>query len=415
MSALLLFILLFLLLSAFFSAAEIAFISANRVGIEVEKNRGTLRGRVLAGFYDRPKEFLGIMLVGNNIALVVFTTLMTRLLHPFFSALTDSEVGLLLLHTLLITVVVLIFGEFLPKVLARLYCNQTIHAFAYPMLFFKWILAVPAWIMIKISNFTLKYIFRSSIDVNVDVISRLDLEDFIEGTASPVKEEIDTELFRNALHLKEVRASDCMVPRPEIVYIDIRQSISELIALFQSSRHSRLIVCDGDIDNILGYVHHQQLLDSPESIRSVLFEMPIVPETMSAKDLMHRLIREETSIACVVDEYGGTAGIVTLEDMLEEIFGEIEDEHDEEEYIEEQISEHAYRFSGRLEIDYLNEKYPGLDLPDGDYLTLSGYLVMTSGTIPDEGETIELGDYRFICEVVSDKKIETVRVERLQD
>ena len=410
MSTLVVFLILFLLLSAFFSGSEIAFISANKLTIEMEKNRGSRRGRILARFYEEPKTFLGTMLVGNNIALVVFALLMTELLSPFVEPLVGDGWAFLLLSTLIITLVVLIFGEFLPKVLFRLYANEAITALAFPLAFFQWLLLLPAWLMTKLSNFILKYVLRTSIDVREDAITRLDLQDFIEGTISPEEEEIETDMFKNALHLKDVRAEECMVPRPEITHVDVTESVETLSTMFEDTRHSRIIVTEGDIDNVIGYVHHQQLLNDPTTIRQAMRRIDFVPESMSVKDLMFEMIRRGVSIACIVDEFGGTAGIITLEDILEEIFGEIEDEHDDEDYIDEQITEGEYRFSGRLEIDHINEKYEEIKIPFGEYNTLSGYIVMTTGEIPEEGDEILLGSYKFIFEKVSERKIEIIRL-----
>jgi CBS domain containing-hemolysin-like protein len=414
MTSLIIFIVVFLLLSAFFSGAEIAFISANKLSIEVEKNSGSRTGKILARFYNAPKQFLGTMLVGNNIALVAFTLLMTKLLLLWLGPIVGEAGGFFFLSTLIITIVVLLFGEFLPKVLFRLYANELISAFAFPLVFFKWLLAFPSWLMIKMSNFILKYILRTSLDATEDAITRLDLQDFIEGTVTPEEEEIETDIFKNALHLKEVRVHECMIPRPEITHVDLLESVDDLADMFKEARHSRIIITDGDIDNVVGYVHHQQLLADPETIVLAMREIQFVPETMSAKDLMQQMILKESNITCVVDEFGGTAGIITLEDILEEIFGEIEDEHDTEEYVDEQLSLSEYRFSGRLEIDFINEKYENLNIPEGDYNTLSGYIIMTSEDIPDKGEELVMGDYKFIFESVSEKKIETVRLIDLQ-
>jgi putative hemolysin len=366
MSTLVIFIIIFLFLSAFFSGSEIAFISANKLTIEVEKNKGSRRSRILALFYDRPKSFLGTMLVGNNIALVVFTTLVTELMRPYLEPQIGTGGWFLMITTLIVTIIILLFGEFLPKIMFRTYANELITNLVYPLAFFRWLLMFPAWIMTKLSNVILKYVLRTSIDDAADAITRLDLQDFVEGTIAPEQDEIETDMFKNALHLKDVRVEDCMVPRPEIEHVDISTDVAELSAKFEETMHSRILITDGDI-------------------------------------------------ACVVDEFGGTAGIITLEDILEEIFGEIEDEHDEEDYIEEQIGEHEYRFSGRLELDYLNEKYDDINLPEGDYNTLSGYIVMTSGEIPEEGEVIDMGEYRFTFESVSEKKIETIRVMAFPD
>ncbi len=410
MSALVILIIVFLLLSAFFSGSEIAFISANKLSVEVEINRGSRKGKILAAFYEAPKQFLGTMLVGNNIALVAFTLLMTKLLQSWLAPFVGEAGWFFFVSTLVITIIVLLFGEFLPKVLFRLYANELISTLVYPLIFFKWLLAIPSWVMIKMSNFILKYILRTSLDATEDAITRLDLQDFIEGTISTKEDEIETDIFKNALNLKDVRVQECMIPRPEITHIDVSETIDTLAGVFKEARHSRIVVMDGDIDNVIGYVHHQQLLADPSTISQAMRPIQFVPETMSAKDLLQQMILKESNITCVVDEFGGTAGIITLEDILEEIFGEIEDEHDSEEYIDEQLSPSEYRFSGRLEIDLINEKYKNLNIPEGDYNTLSGYIVMTSEDIPNQGEELVMGDYKFIFEAVSEKKIETVRL-----
>ncbi|MCW5922694.1 MAG: CBS domain-containing protein [Saprospiraceae bacterium] len=230
----------------------------------------------------------------------------------------------------------------------------------------------------------------------------------VSGT--PGEEEVEMELLENALHLKQVRAHDCMAPRPEIVHIDVRSSVAELRQLFIESSLSRILVTEGELDNVLGYVHVQQLFSKPSNIRSIVMPIKFVPETIQVNDLLNKFIKNRTNIACVVDEYGSLAGLVTLEDALEQLFGDIDDEHDQEEFIEVQISDREYLFSGRLDVDYLNEKYPALALPEGDYNTLSGYLVMTTQTIPEQGARLELDGKTFVLELVSDKKIETVRV-----
>ncbi len=410
MTTLIILILIFLILSAFFSGSEIAFISANKLSVEVEKDRGSRKGKVLASFYDKPKQFLGTMLVGNNIALVVFTLLMTRLLEPTLRPALGTEGWFFFISTLIITVVVLIFGEFLPKILFRLYANELISILAYPLVFFRWLLSFPAWLMTKISNFVLKTILRTPVDNVEDVITRLDLQDFIEGTVSEDDEQIETDMFKNALHLKDVRGEECMVPRTEIADIDVSESVESLAEMFDRERYSRIIVTDGDIDNVVGYVHHQQLLSDPATIRQAMIDISFVPETMSAKDLMLDMILQQSNITCVVDEFGGTAGIITLEDILEEIFGEIEDEHDVESSQDVQLSPFEYRFAGRIEVDYINEKYPQLHIPEGDYNTLSGYIVMTSEDIPEQGEELIMGDYKFIFESVTERRIEVIKL-----
>jgi len=221
---------------------------------------------------------------------------------------------------------------------------------------------------------------------------------------------VEMELLENALHLKQVRAHDCMAPRPEIVHIDVQASVEDLRQLFIESSLSRILVTDGDLDKVLGYVHVQQLFTHPRSLRSMVMPIKFVPETIQVNDLLNKFIKNRTNIACVVDEYGSLAGLVTLEDALEQLFGNIDDEHDQEEFIEVQIAENEFLFSGRLDVDYLNEKYPSLELPTGDYNTLSGYLVTTTQTIPEQGARLELDGKTFVLELVSDRKIETVRV-----
>lgn len=408
-------IIIFLLLSAFFSGSEIAFVSANKLGIEVMKNKKSRRGNILAKFYEKPSEFLGTMLVGNNIALVIFTILMTQLIEPALEPIIGSNgATLLLCVTLIITAVVLIFGEFLPKTLFRLFSNDMLMALAYPLRFFKWLLAIPTYIMTILSDGLLKHILRQPTDQVESALTRVDLEHFINDKISE-EEDIDKEILTNALNLRQTKVRECMIPRTEIVHIEKSASIEEVLSTFKESRLSRVIITDGGIENVTGYIHHQQLLDNPRSIRKLVMPISYVPEAMNVQSLMYNFIKEETTIACVVDEFGGTAGLITLEDILEEIFGEIEDEHDIEDNIEHVVNEDEYVFSGRLEIDYLNEKYDNLNFPEGEYHTLSGYIVMTSGSIPEPNAKIQMDGYDFILEEVSDTKIEVVRVVKLYE
>lgn len=413
-------IIVFLFLSALFSGSEIAFISANKLRVELKRQKGTRRGSILSRFYEKPSEFLATMLVGNNIALVVFTTLITiplsKMLEIYFGFQEDAILTLLV-NTLIVTVIILIFGEFLPKTLFRLFADKILYFLAIPLRFLQILLSIPAWLMTKLSNFLLRVILKKPIEQTDNIITRLELGEFIRETRVETETDevaIDSELFDNALQLTKIKVRECMIPRNEIEAIDVTAALSELRKAFIDSSHSRIIITkDNDIDKILGYVHHHDLFKTPKRLRDIVMDIPIVPEVMRARDLMNLLIKRRINIACVVDEFGGTAGIITLEDILEEIFGEIEDEHDQEEYVENQINDHQFLFSGRLEIDYLNEKYEQLNFPEGDYHTLSGYIVMTNGTIPEQGDVVILDDYQFNLEVVSDTKIELIRVTKL--
>lgn len=407
-------IIIFLLLSAFFSGSEIAFVSANKLGIEVVKNKNNRRGKILSKFYDKPSKFLSTMLVGNNIALVLFTILMTKLIEPTIQSVIGEGPVLLISVTVVITIVVLLFGEFLPKTLFRLFSNDLLVGLAYPLRFFHWLLTIPTWLMTALSDVLMKYVLRQPIDKVDSALTRVDLEHFINDKISE-EEDIDKEILTNALNLSQTKVRDCMIPRTEIVHVEKNTSVEDLLETFKESRLSRILVTDGGVEDVIGYIHHQQLLDNPKSIKKLILPITYVPEAMNVQSLMYNFIKQESTIACVVDEFGGTAGLITLEDILEEIFGEIEDEHDVEDNLEVQISSTEYLLSGRLEISYLNEKYEALDLPEGEYHTLSGYIVMTSGSIPEKGAKIQMDGFDFILEEVSDTKIEVVRVIKMYD
>ncbi len=409
------FILISTLLSAFFSGAEIAFVSANKLNIEVQKSEGNRKARILGHFYDNPKTFIISMLVGNNISLVILTYFFVKLLTPLFAPFISSEIVILLINTLIITLFVLIFGEFLPKTFFRLFADRLILFLAVPIMIFKWLLSPFTWLMNKLSQSILKHIFKISADSTPSLFSKVDLEFYIKKGLSEGSSVVDKDILTNALQLEQQKVKDCMVPRNEIVHIDIDSDVKELIDLFVKSKHSRILVSDGDIEEIKGYIHHQHILFQQDSIRKHIIELDFVPSTMSVKDLMSDFIKTKSNMAIVVDEYGGIAGLITMEDILEEIFGEIEDEHDVEEYIEKTIGPGEYLFSGRLEIDYLNEKYVDLNIPEGEYNTLSGYIVMTNGKIPEGTDTIEMENYIFTLESVSDTKIETVRVKVIKN
>ena len=295
-------ILIFLLLSAFFSGSEIAFVSANKLNVEIKRTKGSRRGNILGQFFDKPSEFLGAMLVGNNIALVVFTYLMTQLMEPFFMRFIESEVALLLINTLIITLVVLIFGEYLPKTLFRLYSNELLYNLSFPLKIFKIILKTPTWLMIKLTNLLLRWFVKSPEENISMALNRLDLQNYMEDTISSFNEEIDQEIFTNALNLNQLKVRDCMVPRMEIIHADKSDSVDEILKLFKETNVSRILVTKGDdIDQIIGYIHHQKLLSNPKLVRNLIMDIMLVPEAMNAQDLMFKFIKQNNNIACVVD------------------------------------------------------------------------------------------------------------------
>lgn len=399
-----------IILSAFFSGSEIAYLSANKLSIEVLKNKGSNKGKILTELYEDPKTFLSTMLVGNNIVLVMYTMVFSALIQPLMlSFMDEGSVVISLATTLVLTLVILVFGEFMPKTFFRLYANELMFRLAYILKFFKWLLVIPSWLLTKTSNFVIKLIFGNIEAADDTVITKLDLEHYINSNVNEEKD-IDREILNNALNLHQLKVRECMVPRKEIVYIDKSDDIATIKEAFISSKHSRLIVVDGDVENVIGYLHHQQLFKNPASIKRHFMDIEFVPEVLNVQELMYTFIKSNTNIACVVDEFGGLAGIITLEDILEEIFGEIEDEHDDEQFTDTQVSDNEYVFSGRLEMSYLNGKYQNLNLPDEEYNTLSGYIVMTHGSIPEEGEEILLDNFRFVVMSKSDTRIEEVRV-----
>lgn len=408
-------IVIFLMLSAFFSGAEMAYVSANKLGIEIMKEQGSRRGNILADFYNNPKRFLGTMLVGNNIALVIYTYFMAELVNPVLEPSIGNGIFMLLVSSVLITIVVLIFGEFLPKTLFRLFANEAIFFLTYPLLFFKYLLALPTALTTLLSNWMLRYVFKSPEEKALIGLSRVDLENFIEDNIKDGDADIDKTILTNALNLGLLKVRNCMIPRTEIVTVDKSQSVDDLLQTFLSSKHSRIIVIDGDIDKTIGYVHHQQLLKKPKSIKKMLMPLPFIPEAMNVRELMTRFIKDGTNIACVVNEFGGVAGMITLEDILEEIFGDIADEHDQEDYIDEKLGENQYLFSGRLELDYINDKYDDIELPSGEFSTLSGLIVMTTGSIPLEGDMVNIDEYVMKIEKVSKNKVELVRLIKKMD
>ena len=399
-----------LVLSAFFSGFEIAYVSSNKVHIEILKKQEGLIANILTRLTYRPSKLLATMLVGNNVALVVYGfemgKVMTLLLPPFFQN--------VLWHTIISTLIILITAEFMPKVFFQIYANQLLKLFAIPAYFFYLLFYPFSSFIIWISDFVLRVFFKTKGDYVPLSFTKVELVDYISEQMGnvPKKEEVDAEvqMFQNALEFSGVKAREIMIPRTEIVAVDLNETIENLIATFVSSGFSKILIYNENIDDIVGYVHSFDMFKKPKTIKEVLIPVVTIPETIQINEVLNLLMRKQKSMAVVLDEYGGTSGIVTLEDIVEELFGEIEDEHDKDKFIEEKISDDEYLFSARLEVDYINETYH-LNLPESEeYETLSGLILLHTEEIPTQGETISLPPFVFSIEACSQTRIETVRV-----
>ena len=404
-----------LVFSAFFSGMEIAFVSANKLKIELDGKQGDFFAKIISNFLKKPSRFIGAMLVGNNIALVVYGIFMAKILEPVIGTYFQSEGLILLVQTIVSTIIILITAEFLPKTLFRINPNNMLRFFAFPLLLIYWILLVPMFIVIGISELLIK-LFAPKLQPDAELnFGRIDLEHYIkEGTENNEDtDEVDHEIqiFQNALDFSKVKARDCMIPRTEIVAMEIEEDIESLKNKFVETGLSKILIYRDNIDNIIGYTHSFELFKKPESVKSILLPVPIIAMSMSANEILEIFIEQRKSIAVVVDEFGGTAGILTIEDIIEEIFGEIEDEHDKEELIETQINESEFLFAARLEVDYLNSEYH-LDLPDSDnYETLAGLIIDQFESIPKMNEQIKFDQFVFTVKKVFENKIDLVHLK----
>ncbi|MEM0518182.1 hemolysin family protein [Aequorivita flava] len=409
-------ILTMLILSAFFSGMEIAYVSSNKIHIEIEKKQNTFLAGILKKITRRPSKFIATMLVGNNIALVVYGFFMGDLLMQYIPL---AGFGGLFVQTIISTLIILMTAEFLPKVFFQIYANSLVKIFALPAYFFYVLFSLISEFVIWISDLVLKLIFKSEGDTVQLTFSKLELGNYIseQMDIAETKDEMDSEIqiFQNALDFSEVKSREAMIPRTEIVAVDINTTPKELAKIFTETGLSKIIVYKDNIDDILGYVHSFELFNKPANIKKVLMPVVFVPETMLIKDVLGILSKKRKSIAVVIDEYGGTSGIITVEDIIEELFGDIEDEHDSIALIEEEIGNGHYKFSARLEVDYINENY-NLNLEESEnYETLGGLIVNYTEEIPDQGETVEIDDYIFTILEVSSTKIELVEVKNNAD
>ncbi|WP_298950358.1 hemolysin family protein [uncultured Nonlabens sp.] len=408
-------IVLMLLLSAFFSGMEIAYVSSNKIHIELEKRQNDFIGRVLRNLTVQPSKFIITMLIGNSISLVIYgfamETLMSDILvnaYPQYS----STLNNLLTQTVLTTLIILLTAEFLPKVFFQIYSNELLKFFAIPAYVFYLLFWPISWLCILISDFILKAFFKSDGDPLQLTFSKLELGNYIteQMESVQVQEDIDTEIqiFQNALDFGGLKAREVMVPRTEIVALHQETNIKDLNKKFVASGLSKILIHEDTIDDITGYVHSFDLFKSPESIKDIKRKVVNVPETMLAKDVLNLLIKRHKSIAIILDEYGGTSGLITVEDIIEELFGEIEDEHDSDQLIDSQISDLEYKLSARLEVDQINENYK-LDLPESDqYETLGGLIVNETAGIPEEGDIVIIDGNSYKILEKSDNKIDLV-------
>jgi CBS domain containing-hemolysin-like protein len=406
-----------LLLCAFFSGMEIAFVSSNKIYLEIEKKQDNFLSKILTKLTEKPSKFIATMLVGNNISMVVYGFFMGDIVMKWIQLFPFqlSNFASLLIQTLLSTLIVLITSEFLPKVFFQVYSNNLMKFFAIPSYIFYITFNFISTFVIWISDFILKKFFNTEGDYVPSFFSKVELGNYINEQMSSVQdhEEVDSEIqiFQNALEFSGVKARDIMTPRTEVVAVDVFDSIAELKELFINTGYSKIIVYENSIDDIIGYVHSFELFKKPKSIKSILIPVEFVPETIFIKDGLNLLTKKRKSVAVVLDEYGGTAGIITVEDIIEELFGEIEDEHDsDEELIEKQLDGNTYLFSARLDVEYINQEYK-LNIPENDsYGTLGGFIVNSSKEIPEKGDKIVIENFHFVIEEATNTKIEVVKM-----
>ena len=416
-----------LLLSAFFSGMEIAYVSSNKIHIELEKKQGDFLGNILARLTAKPSKFIATMLIGNNIALVIYGLKMGDVLVRWFQSMLPSDnvtlqyllVDLQLLsQTVISTLIILFTAEFLPKVFFQIYANTLLKVLALPTYIFYVIFSGISEFVLWLSDTVLNFVFKTKGEDVVLAMTKLELGNYISEQMESVEDmgSVDSEIqiFQNALEFSDVKAREVMVPRTEITAVEINDSIENLTQLFIDTGRTKIIVYKDNIDDILGYVHAFELFKKPKDIGSIIIPVSFVPETILIKDVLNILIKKRRSMTVVIDEYGGTSGIMTVEDIIEELFGEIEDEHDTVALKEEVLSENQYRFSARLEVDYINETYK-LNLPESEhYETLGGLIVNYAEDIPSVDEDVQIDNFKFIIEEVSSTKIDVVLLKILE-
>lgn len=406
-----------LLLSAFFSGMEIAYVSSNKIYLEIEKKQDNFLSNILTKITEKPSKFIATMLVGNNISIVIYGFFMGDLIMNWINYLgyQFSEITNVLIQSIISTLVILITSEFLPKVFFQIYANSLIKFFAVPSYFFFVVFNYISTFIIWISDIILKKFFKTEGDYVPSFFSKIELGNYINEQMSTVDndEDVDSEIqiFQNALEFSGVKAREIMTPRTELVAVEIHSSVSQLRELFIQTGYSKILIYQNSLDDIIGYVHSFELFKKPRSIKAIMIPVEYVPETIFIKDVLNLLTKKRKSVAVILDEYGGTSGIVTVEDIVEELFGEIEDEHDnDEELIETKIDDKTFLFSARLDVAYINEEYK-LEIPESDsYGTLGGFIVDFSKEIPQKGEQITIENLHFVIEEASNNKIDLVKM-----
>ena len=396
---------------------EMAFATANKMHIELEKKKETFLAKILLKLTENPTKFITTMLVGNNIALVIYGYFMGELLMPYFKPYIAGDFFILLLQTFISTLIILVTAEFLPKAIFRIYANEFLIIFALPAYLFLLLFYLISMFITFISDFILRVFFNAKEDIVQLAFTKAELGHFITEQLEAVNEdeEVDSEIqiFQNALEFHNVKAREAMIPRTDIIAIDVNDNIKNLKVAFVETGLSKIIVYNDSLDDLIGYVHAFELFKNPKSIRSILMPIELVPETMMINDILNDLTKKQKSIAIVLDEYGGTSGLITIEDIIEELFGDIEDEHDSIKLLENRVNDREFEFSARLEVDYINETY-NLLLPEGDaYETLGGLIVDSIENIPQQDEIIEIENFQFTITEVSSSKIENVYLKVL--
>lgn len=413
------FISISIILSAFFSGMEIAFVSANKLHIELEKKRDGFTAKILNRITQKSSKFITTMLVGNNISLVIYSYYMGEFLVDILPFKSYNDFSILLIQTIISTIIILITAEFLPKTIFRIYANEVLKIFAVPAYLFYILFHFFSGFITFISDFFLRVFFKTNADKQQTEFSKEELGNYISEQLETGNDQhqVDSEIqiFQNALDFHDVKAREVMIPRTEIVAVELHEKVANLKSIFIDTGLSKVLVYKSSLDDVIGYVNAFELFKKPKTIKSILLPVEIVPESMMINDVLNSLMKKRKSVAIVVDEYGGTSGIITVEDIVEELFGEIEDEHDNQKFLEEKISQNEFYFSARLEVDYLNEEY-GLNIPKSEaYETLGGFIIEHLESIPKESEVVNVDNFEIRVLQVSSAKIEEVSLKVINE